>query len=60
MNVRSSGQPRRSQYSGTAEQQFDLVSFLDGQERLNHAVETSLAGFRESWKRPKWHVLIQQ
>jgi hypothetical protein len=46
--------------SGTPEQQFDLVSFLDGQERQTQAVEASLAGFRESWKRPKWHVLIQQ
>ena len=38
--------------SGTPEQQFDLVSFLDGEERQTKAVAASLAGFRESWKRP--------
>lgn len=44
---------------GTPEQQFDLVIFLDGQERRRNAVEASLAEFRESWKRPKWHVLVE-
>lgn len=44
---------------GTDNQQFDLVTFLDGQERKKQAVEASLADFRESWKRPKWHVLVQ-
>ena len=44
----------------TAEQQFELVIFLDGQERRAKAVEASLATFRQSWKRPKWHVLVQE
>ncbi len=44
---------------GTPKQQFDLVIFLDGQERQRTAVESSLAEFRKSWRRPKWHVLIQ-
>ena len=44
----------------TPEQQFDLVIFLDGLERQRAAVEATLASFRQSWKRPKWHVLIQQ
>ena len=44
----------------TPEQQFDLVIFLDGRERQTKAVEASLAEFRTSWKRPKWHVLTQQ
>jgi hypothetical protein len=44
----------------TAEQQFELVLFLDGQERHTKAVEASLATFRASWKRPKWHVLVQK
>lgn len=44
---------------GTEDQQFDLVVFLDGHERRKTAVEGSLADFRVSWKRPKWHVLVQ-
>jgi len=42
---------------GTAGQQFDLICFLDGQERTKQAVEASAAVFRTSWQRPKWHVL---
>ena len=45
--------------AGTSEQQFDLVIFLDGQERKRNATEASLTDFRSSWKRPKWHVLTQ-
>jgi len=45
---------------GTAEQQFDLVIFLDGQERKRSAVEASLSDFRSSWRRPKWHVITQK
>lgn len=44
----------------TADEQFQLVVFLDGHERSNRAVEASLAEFRASWKRPKWHVLVQR
>ncbi len=44
----------------TAEEQFELVIFLDGQERHTKAVEASLATFRESWRRPKWHVFVQE
>ncbi len=44
---------------GTPEQQFDLVIFLDGQERQRKAVEASLSKFRKSWQRPKWHVLVE-
>ena len=45
---------------GTADQQFDLIIFLDGKERNKKAVEASLAEFRQSWKRPKWHVFVQE
>jgi len=45
---------------GTAEQQFDLIIFLDGQERRKNAVEASSAEFRRSCQRPKWHVLVQR
>jgi hypothetical protein len=44
---------------GSSDQQFDFVVFLDGQERQRKAVESSLAAFRKSWQRPKWHVVIQ-
>jgi hypothetical protein len=44
---------------GTPGQQFDLVCFLDGQERAKQAVEASAAIFNASWQRPKWHVLKQ-
>jgi len=40
-------------------EQFELVEFLDGRERTKSAKVGSLAEFRESWKRPKWHVLTQ-
>lgn len=44
---------------GSPEQQFDLVLFLDGQEHSRTAVEGTLAEFRQSWRRPKWHVVTQ-
>jgi permuted papain-like amidase YaeF/Yiix C92 family enzyme len=44
----------------TAKEQFELVIFLDGQEWPIKAVEASLATFRESWRRPKWHVFVQE
>jgi hypothetical protein len=43
----------------TPEQQFDLVIFLDGQERKKSAVEADVNRFRQSWKRPKWHIITQ-
>jgi hypothetical protein len=45
---------------GTPAQQSDFVVFLDGREKEKDAVEASLQEFRESWKRPKWHVLVQK
>ena len=44
----------------TPGQQFDMVFFLDGKEREKKAVEASVAEFRETWKRPKWHVFVQK
>lgn len=41
---------------GTAQQQFDLVVFLDGHERQKIAKAASVSEFRSSWKRPKWHI----
>jgi hypothetical protein len=44
---------------GTPAQQFEFVLFLDGDERTRKATDASLAAFRETWKRPKWHVVSQ-
>jgi hypothetical protein len=44
----------------TTNQQFDLVIFLDGQEKSGLAVVSTLADFRASWRRPKWHILTQK
>lgn len=44
---------------GTEDQQYDLVLFLDGQEKTRTAGEGSLDEFRKSWRRPKWHVVTQ-
>jgi hypothetical protein len=44
----------------TPEQQFDLIVFLDGQERGKKAVESSLEEFRRSCQRPKWHIITQK
>jgi uncharacterized protein YycO len=43
--------------AATGNEQFELVAFLDGYERTKSARYSSLADFRASWKRPKWHVL---
>lgn len=47
------------QQYGTSAQQTDFVLFLDGQENRRNAVNASLEEFRKSWRRPKWHVLVQ-
>lgn len=44
---------------GTPRQQFDMVVFLDGQEKRRQAVEAGVDEFRKSWRRPKWHVITQ-
>jgi hypothetical protein len=40
--------------------QLDMVLFLDGQEKLGKAVEASIEELRQSWRRPKWHVVVQK
>lgn len=44
---------------GSTDQQTDFILFLDGFEKEKKAVESNLASFRESWKRPKWHIFVQ-
>lgn len=42
----------------TPQQQWDMVIFLDGEERKKRAVGASVESFRTSWQRPKWHILL--
>jgi len=44
---------------GTKEQQLSFVAFYDGWESKGKAIRSSLTAFKESWQRPKWHVLVQ-
>jgi len=37
----------------------DWVLFLDGREREETAVWSTEAAFRESWRRPKWEILLE-
>jgi hypothetical protein len=46
--------------SGTTNAQFQFIEFLDGHEREGKAVEADVTEFRQSWKRPKWHVITQE
>jgi len=48
------------QQYGTTNAQFQFVAFLDGHEREGKAVESNVTQFRQSWQRPKWHVLTQE
>jgi hypothetical protein len=44
---------------GTADQQLELVHFLDANEKSKRAVPNTVEAFRQSWRRPKWHILLQ-
>jgi len=43
----------------TPAQLADLVAFFDGNARTGQAQESDLQTFRASWRRPKWHILVQ-
>ena len=45
---------------GTDSQQFDLVVFLDGSEKKKKAEKSTVEEFRKSWRRPKWHIFVQE
>ena len=45
---------------GSNEQQMDLVLFLDGDEYEKRSVASNEAEFRQSWKRPKWHIIFNK
>ena len=44
---------------GKEGQQFEFVLFLDGHEGGKVAIESTLAAFRKSHTRPKWHIITQ-
>ncbi len=43
---------------GTETGQLDFVLFLDANETRKAAFRSDENAFRESWKRPKWHILM--
>jgi hypothetical protein len=42
---------------GQPNQQFNFVLFLDGSEDSPLAAERTVEDFRQSWHRPKWHIM---
>ena len=44
---------------GTANQQLEMVYFLDANERTGSSGLSTIEAFRKSWERPKWHVFLQ-
>jgi hypothetical protein len=48
-----------SQNYGSPRQQMDLILFMDGYEKKQIAVKSTPKVFLQSWKRPKWHILVQ-
>jgi len=45
---------------GKVGQQFKLVAFLDGNEKLQKAAPANVEKFRKTWKRSKWHIWFQE
>jgi len=41
---------------GTERKQFELVLFLDGNEKTGKAEEKNADEFSTTWQRPKWHI----
>jgi hypothetical protein len=45
---------------GTSARQVEWVLFYDGIEAQGRALPSTLESFRQSWRRPKWHILLPQ
>ena len=39
--------------------QLELIAFYDGHERRKSAVKSDFKSFRNSWKRPKMYIWVQ-
>jgi hypothetical protein len=46
--------------SRTNQAQFEFITFLDGHEVEGKAIEATVVQFRQSWRRPKWHILKEK
>ncbi len=44
---------------GSPDQQLDFVHFFDANEKAKRSIPSTVEAFRQSWKRPKWHILMQ-
>ena len=44
---------------GTDKQQFDLVVFLDGNDKKREAVFSDMETLKTTWNRPKWFIFTQ-
>jgi len=44
---------------GTSKQQLDFIAFYDGHEWQKKAIRSDVNTFRESWKRSKWFIWVQ-
>lgn len=44
---------------GTTQHQLDLIAFYDGHERMQSAIKSNSEVFRNSWRRPKLYIWIQ-
>lgn len=40
--------------------QLQMIVFLDGNERQGQATSSGIPAFRNSWRRPKWHILLPE
>ncbi len=49
-----------SEEYGTADQQLEYVLFYDGYEKQNRAIKSDVDQLLESWKRPDWHIFLQE
>lgn len=49
-----------SEQYDTEARQTDFVLFLDGSEATDSAAESGLSEFRQSWQRPKWHIMARK
>ncbi len=45
-------------FSEEGPQRFELVVFLDGDERAGAARVSDAETFKSTWSRPKWHILL--
>lgn len=44
---------------GTDRQQFDLIVFLDGNDKKREAVFSDMENLKTTWNRPKWFIFTQ-